>query len=251
MKFRFKAFGWHLLASATALTLTLGALYLGWYYWPGWYLADARPVVLVLAGVDLVLGPVLTLIIASPAKPRRVLGRDIAVIAAIQLLALGYGTVELWNGRPLYYAFSENCLQVVQAYDLEPGELALARRQHAPWVPHWYSLPRWIWAPLPTDAQTSQNIVASAMQGGFDVIGMPRYYKSWEEGLPALRAKLKTVDDVGFFSGPEKKRLKERMRALGLATDAKNAIPLSGRGHPLLAVIDPASLQITALLTAT
>ena len=80
MKFRLKAFGLHLLASATVLSLTLGTLYLGWYRWPGWYLADVPRVVAVMAGVDLVLGPTLTLIIASTKKLRRELTRDIAMI---------------------------------------------------------------------------------------------------------------------------------------------------------------------------
>src|SRR5882757_1011854 len=121
--------GLHLLASGIALLSILGGLYLGWYRWPGWYLADVIQVSLVLAGVDLVAGPLLTFIIASPAKPRRVLMRDVAVIAAVQLIALTYGTVSLWNGRPLYYAFSENVLQLVQAYDIDAEELSLARRQ--------------------------------------------------------------------------------------------------------------------------
>ena len=33
-------------------------------------------------------------------KPRRELARDISIIAIVQLCALGYGTVSLWNGRP-------------------------------------------------------------------------------------------------------------------------------------------------------
>ncbi len=123
MKFRLKAFGLHLLASATVLSLTLGTLYLGWYHWPGWYLADVPRVVAVMAGVDLVLGPTLTLIIASRKKLRRVLTRDIAMIVAVQLIALIYGTTSLWQGRPLYYAFSENVLQMVQAYDLDADEV--------------------------------------------------------------------------------------------------------------------------------
>ena len=114
-------------------------------------LADAAQVVLMLAGVDLVLGPLLTLVIAAPGKPRRVLMRDIAVIAVVQLSALLYGGLSLWNGRPLYYAFSENVLQLVQAYDIEPRELQLARQQRVQITPHWYDTPRWIWAPLPTD----------------------------------------------------------------------------------------------------
>jgi hypothetical protein len=251
LKFRLKAFGLHLLASAIVLTLTLGALYLGWYHWPGWYLADVPHVVAVMIGVDLVVGPLVTLIIASAAKSRRELGRDIAMIATVQLIALVYGTTALWNGRPLYYAFSDNCLQVIQAYDIDPDELDVARRQHAALVPHWYSLPRWIWAPLPKDPTESSKIISSAVQGGLDVTSMPRYFKPWAEGLPWLRTQLKNVDDIGFFSGAEKKALKERMRVAGVATDRRDSIPLTGRGRPLLAVIDPTSLKITAIFKAT
>jgi len=251
MKSRFKAFGLHLLGSATVLTLTLGALYLGWYRWPGWYLADVPHVLTVLVGVDIVVGPTLTLIVASPRKPLRVLARDIAVIVAFQLSALLYGTAVLWSGRPLYYAYSENCLQIVQANDIDPGDLQLAREQHSPFTPHWYSLPRWVWAPLPDDSKVRKDIVSSAIQGGYDVVEMPRYFKPWEQGLPALRTQLKSVDDIRFFTKPEKKKLKQRMQAAGFATDQRNGIPLTGRGHRLLAVIDPASLTIAAIFKAT
>ena len=247
MNFRLKAFALHLLASAAALTLVLGALYLGWYRWPGWYLADVLNVVTVLVAVDLALGPLLTFVIARSSKPRRVLMRDVAIIAAVQLVALLYGTVSLWNGRPLYYAFSEDVLQLVQAYDIDARELILARQQRAPIVPHWYSLPRWIWAPLPQGADERDKIVASAISGGDDVISMPRYFKTWEQGLPALRKQLKKIDDVKYFSAAEKNALKERMRAAGLATEQLNSMALTGRGRPLLAVFDPASATLTAI----
>jgi hypothetical protein len=248
MRFRLTALGLHLLASCMALSVILGTLYLAWYRWPGWYLADVVQVTTVLAGVDLVAGPLLTFVIASSDKPRRVLARDVAVIAAVQLIALIYGTVSLWNGRPLYYAFSEDVLQLVQAYDIDAHELALAREQDAPLVPHWYSLPRWIWSPLPQDPQEHDRIVAAATSGGDDVISMPRYYKAWDSGLPMLRTQLKKIDDVKYFSGADKKVLKERMRAAGIATDRLNTMPLTGRGRPLLAVFDPANLKITAIL---
>jgi hypothetical protein len=247
MGFRFKAFGWHLLASGLALTLLLGTLYAGWYRWPGWYLADAAQVVLVLAGVDLVVGPLLTLVIASAKKPRRELVRDVSIIAAVQLCALAYGSVSLWNGRPLFYAFSENVLQIVQAYDIEPKELELARQLKAPILPHWYSLPRWIWAPLPTDPTEHDKIMGSAVSGGFDVIGMPRYYRPWEDGVPQLRGQLKKVDDVAYFVGKQKTALKQRLQAAGFAPDQPNAIPLTGRGKPLLAVFDLKTLKLAAI----
>jgi hypothetical protein len=247
MKFRFRAFGLHLLGSAIVLTLVLGALYIGWYRWPGWYLASVGQVALVLAAVDLCLGPLLTLVIASPHKARRALARDVGIIAAVQLCALVYGTISLWNGRPLYYAFSENVLQVVQAYDLDPHELAVARQQNLELAPHWYSLPRRIWAPLPADAKDAERIMSSAVGGGADVISMPRYFKQWDEGLPALRKQLKKLDDSKFFSPAEKNNLKKRMQNAGVATDQPDTIPLLGRGRPLLVVFDLKSLKIVGM----
>ncbi len=250
MKFRLKAFGLHLLASAAVLTLIIGSLYLGWYRWPGWFLADVSVVVLVMAGVDLVIGPSLTFVIANDRKPRRELARDIAIIAALQLAALAYGTESIWSGRPLYYAYSETVLQMVQAYDLNTEDSALARQQNAALAPHWYSLPRWIWAPLPADSEERGRIVAAAITGGDDIISLPSHFKPWDQGLPSLKAQLKKVDDVGYFAPRQKKLLKERMRAAGFDPDQLNAIPLTGRGKPLLAVFDPANTTLKALFKA-
>jgi hypothetical protein len=250
MHFRLKLFSLHLLSSAAVLTLVLGSLYLGWYRWPGWYLTDVTRVIVVMVCVDVVLGPTLTFIIANQKKLRRELTRDIGIIVAIQLCALTYGSVQLWNGRPLYYAFSENVLQLVQAYDIDPSEAKLGREQNPGLAPHWYSLPRWIWAPLPQDPDERKKIFGAAISGGDDVISMPRYFKRWEEGLPSLRSQLKKVDNVAYFAQSQKKKLKDKIRAAGMADDQPDTMPLTGRGHPLLAVIDPASLKITAVFNA-
>ena len=251
MRFRIKALGLHLLSSVTVLAFTLGSLYLGWYRWPGWYLADAVTVVVVLVSVDVVLGPLLTFVVAKSSKSRRELTRDIAVIVVIQLCALTYGIVSLWNGRPLYYAFSESVLQLVQAYDIDAEQARLGRDKNPQLAPHGYSLPRWIWAPLPQNSDARQKIVQAAISGGDDVISMPQYFKPWEQGLPSLREHLKKPDDVAYFGPAEKKILKGRMRAAGISTDELKSMPLSGRGHPVLAVFDLKTLKIVAFFKAT
>jgi len=250
IKFRIKAFGWHLTASAVALMLIVGGLYLGWYHWPGWYLADVTQVMRMVIGVDLVVGPLLTFVIASPSKPLRTLARDVSVIAAVQLIALGYGSVQMWNGRPMYYAFSEDVLQLVQAYDISSDQAQLGRKDNPKLAPHWYSLPRWIWAPLPPEEAERDKIVQAAVSGGDDVIAMPTHYKTWEDGLPELRAQLKKPDDIKYFSGKEKKLLRERAQQAGLPFDQANSIAIIGRGHPLLAVFDTSTLKIVKFIRA-
>jgi hypothetical protein len=247
IKFRLSAFGLHLLGSATLLSLVLGSLYVGWYRWPGWYLAGVQHVAVMLVAVDVALGPLLTLVIASPAKPRRELARDIAVIVAVQIVALAYGGTTLWRGRPLYYAFSVDRLQMVQAYDLDPSEVALARQQNPGLAPTWHSLPRWIWAPLPDDPAVQRKIMASAILGGADVTQMPRYFRTWDLGVPELRKQLKKLDALSAFNKAAKRRLKGKMAQLGLASDQPDTIFLTGRVGTVLAVFDRSTMQLKAL----
>ena len=249
MQFRLKAFGLHLLGSVSALLLVLGTLWLGWYRWPGWYLSSVLHVVGIVVLVDLVVGPSLTLIVSNPGKPGRTLARDIAMIVTVQLAALVYGTVTLWSGRPLYYAFSVNSLECVQASDIDKGETALALRDNPALAPHWYSLPRWVWAPLPDDSDKAMQIVQGSVFGsGKDVIDMPRYFKPWEAGLPKLSAQLMRLDDIRYFSKKEKQSLRTHLEQQGLAADKRNALAMWGASRRVLAVFDPDTLHIQAIL---
>lgn len=246
MRFRLKAFGLHLLGSACALTLVLGGLWLGWYRWPGWFLSGVIHVVAIVLMVDIALGPTLTLVIANPGKPRRELARDIGVIVAVQIVALGYGAVTLWMGRPLYYAFSVNSLQLVQASDLNGGEIARGRHENPALAPYWYSRPRWVWAPLPENPDQRAKIVQGTVFGGEDVTQMPRDFRPWTAGLPELRTQLATVGSMKYFSAREKQRLEQRMRTLGLPTDQPNALVFWGGSLRLLAVFDLGTLELRA-----
>jgi hypothetical protein len=248
MKFRFKAFGLHFLGSACLLALVLGALYLGWYRWPGWYLTGGLKIAAMMLGFDVILGPLLTLVVANPAKPRRVLARDIGIIIGVQILAAGYGAATLWQGRVLYYTFSQKYLEIVQASDLGDEQIAVGRKLNPGLAPYWYSLPRWIYAPLPEDPKLQDQIVSSAISGDDDVIQMPRYFQSWENGLPELRKSLKVLDELGQFSRKQKQILTTRMSQLGLPADQPNAVAMMGREKWLLAVFEPKAMKLQALL---
>lgn len=250
MKFRFKAFGLHLSGSACVLALVLGALYLGWYRWPGWYLTGGFKIAAMMTGFDVILGPLLTLVVANPAKPRRELARDIGIIIGVQILAAGYGASTLWQGRVLYYTFSQQYLEIVQASDLQDDQVAVGQKLNPGLAPHWYSLPRWIYAPLPQDPKLREQIMGSAISGNDDVIDMPRYFRSWESGLPEVRKTLQVPDKVSQFSRKEKQVLKMRMSQLGLPADQPNAMAMMGKDNWLLAVFDPKAMTLQALIRA-
>lgn len=248
MRFRLKAFGLHLTGSAAVLTLVLGAFWLLWYRWPGWYLASVLHVVGILVMVDLALGPALTLIVANPAKRRAELARDIAIIVTVQLAALVYGATTLWLGRPLYYTFSVDRLELVQGSDLKAEDIAAGQRDNPSLAPFWYSRPRWVWAPLPANPEEAGKIVSGALFGGTDIIQMPRAYRPWSAGLTELRQNLHALDEMKFFSRREKASLRHRMIELHMPVDQANAMVLWGGTRRLLVLFDLKTLDIEAML---
>jgi hypothetical protein len=252
MNFRLRAFALHLAGSACALTLVLGTFYLCWYRWPAWYLSGVSTVVLVMCVVDVALGPSLTLIIANPKKPRRELGRDVAIIVAVQIAALVYGASALWQGRPLYYTYSNGSLDLVQASDIEPAESARARRENPAFAPSWNSRVRWVWAPLPADPAVAEKMIIDSSAGvrGADVVDMPRFFRPWHEGLADLRSHLRAVGEIKSFSDSQKSALTTRIARLGIATTQANSMVMWGlQGtRPMLVVFDPDSLEIRVIL---
>ena len=253
MKFRLRAFGLHLGASACVLTSVFGCFYLGWYRWPGWYLSGAMSVVAVLCLVDLALGPCLTLVVANPHKSRSTLKRDIVIIAVVQVVALIYGTITLWTGRPLYYTYSSNSLDMVQASDLTDEEIALALKENPAFAPHWYSGVRSVWAPMPADPAAVAKIISGTVFGSPDIVEMPRYFKPWADGLPELRKSLRPLSELSAFSKLEKGSLAGRVAALGMDSTQANGMVMWGQegSLPLLTVFDPQySLWVRAMLEA-
>ena len=246
MKFRFKALGWHFGASTAALLLALGTLYLGWYRWPGWYLSGVLKIVPITIGVDAILGPLMTFLIASPNKPRTELARDISVIVGVQVLALAYGAFTLWSGRPLYYAYSGKELSIVQASDINPAQITLGQQTNPELAPYWYSLPQWVYAPDP--ASIGAKPAPKLSDDDNDPTEIPSDMLAWEKGLPDLKSKLRKVDDWNYFFVKQRNALKQRMSEQGFAVDAVNTMPMTGKGAPMLAIFDTNTMTIKALI---
>lgn len=108
----------HLLVSVAVALLAAMLVFLVWYPAPAARLLDVGPIYAVVLAVDVVCGPLLTLVLASPAKPRRELVLDLGLIGLIQLAALGYGLHALESARPVAYVFEQDRLVLVAKNEL-------------------------------------------------------------------------------------------------------------------------------------
>ena len=228
MRFRLRAFGLHVLASFSLIAVVLGALYAGWYRWPGWYMVGAETVVALLVLVDLGMGPLATFVVSGPNKPRVEWRRDVVLIVVVQLIALGYGAHALWKGRPLFQALSEDRVALVLAIDIKDEAVEKARHEGARVVPRWYSPLEWIWAPLPEDPDERSRMLALAFATGEDVSVMPQYYRPWPEGKAALDKVLIPIDRLAKVETWSEQEYQSRLGDLHRPPEDLGALPASG-----------------------
>lgn len=173
-------FGGSLLVAALAAALVFGL----WYPYPYRELSGGRELFLLIIAVDVVCGPLLTLVLFNPAKPRAELWRDLGLVALIQLGALGYGLWTVWQARPLFLVQEVDRFKVVAAPDLGGASTA---GLPAELQPRWLSGPITVAIREPKDAKERHTVMLESVQGGRDYAERPEFYLPYE-GAAALKS---------------------------------------------------------------
>lgn len=112
-KTRWGACGYHLAVSSIIFAVLAVLIILVWYPSFLFQTDGGWDGIKLIAGVDLVLGPMLTLIVYKATKST--LKFDLSVIAAIQISALIYGTWLVYQERPRAIVFAEGEIRVIAA----------------------------------------------------------------------------------------------------------------------------------------
>ena len=175
-----------LLVAAMAAALVFGL----WYPPPYGALAGGFTLFTLVVSVDVICGPLLTLVVFDPRKPHRELLRDIGLVVLLQLSALTYGLYSVAQARPIYLAYEGNRFRVVSMADVDASKLPNALPQfRAPG----YTGPRLVGAKLAeeTDPNYKESIILS-MQG-LPPAFRPDRWVPYDSLLPQLKAELAPI----------------------------------------------------------
>ncbi len=110
MPARIKAFLMHLAVSAVIALLAVLLVFQIWYPAPLHEALGVTDIFLLLPLVDVILGPLLTLLVFKLGKKTLIM--DLAVIACLQLAALGYGLWTVAEGRPAWIVYNADRFDV-------------------------------------------------------------------------------------------------------------------------------------------
>lgn len=218
---RWKASAIHLLLSCAVVGAMLAFMVTVWYRWPLFMLAGGAGITLILAGVDVTLGPLITLIVFKSGK--KGLKFDLAFIAAIQAAALVYGVHVIYVARPIYLVFVVDRFVLVTAKDLDPHDIAQARDPQYGRLP--LGRPSYIAAVLPTDPKERTDMLFSGLAGK-DVELFPKYYAPY---APQAQNALKRAKSVSILSKRDERAVRRFLDSSGRSPDSVKFLPLHAR----------------------
>lgn len=199
---RYKAASIHLLISIAVVLATLALMWFVWYPNGMFKLLGGSELLYIISGVDVCLGPLLTLAVFNTAK--KSLKMDLTIIGAMQLAALLYGMYVMFVSRPVFNVFEEDRFAVSIASDFKNDiELKKATK------PEWQSLswfgPKLVAALGPVDQKTKEEVMFSGLSWN----AFPKLYVDYDsqrhvalknaQPLSALRKSASNVEAIDSF----------------------------------------------------
>lgn len=234
LKPRLKAAGVHLLLSATVAACAAALVFGLWYPGPYRLLSGGRDLFFLVVSVDVVLGPLLTLVIFNLNKGWPHLRKDLAVIGLVQLAGLGYGLHTVYIARPVAMVFEMDRFRVITAADVLKAELPQA-------LPEYRQLPlTGPWLISIRDAQKGEErnqALFLAVLKGVDTSQRPIFWQPYATAQAQAVQKSRPIDDLRKHYAKRQAEIDNKLGELHLKPGDARFLPVIARGD-WVAVMD-------------
>jgi hypothetical protein len=242
---RWQASGIHLLISVGIALTVLTLMLTVWYPWPLFEAMGGSGLLLILCGVDVVLGPLITLIVFRQGK--RGMKFDLVVIAIVQSSALLYGSHIVYLARPAFIVFVKDQFEVSIAAEMEPGRLAKAKVPEYRNLPH--GGPRLVFADFPTDPEEHNKLVMAAM-AGLDMQQFPQYFVPYESRTAEILAKAQPIERIRRNEPETGEIIDAWLAKTGTKESDVRYFPLRARQAWVAVLVDAQTAKIVKMLIA-
>jgi len=232
---RLQAFLIHFSISLIIFSVLLYFILIQWYPQPLFSTDGGWRVIRIIAGVDLVLGPLLTLIVYKPGKAG--LKFDLTMIALVQTLALIWGVSTTYNERPAAVIYTLDYFTPVPAYQLK--EVGMTTEKLKQYGDKW---PVIIYSDIPQDKLS--EVISKNMRAGVPLYLDTQYYKKFtSEHTQSLEKSSMNLEKY-VADKPELKKLYQQAFLKNTKLTNLSYLALHSRERWVTAVFDLDSMRI-------
>ena len=235
---RFQASGIHLGISLVVAALVGCLIYFVWYPHPYFQVAGGSNLMLLIMGVDIVIGPLLTLVIYKTGK--KGLRFDLACIAVLQTAAFLYGLSVIAQARPVFIVAAIDRFIPVYANGLDDADFVQAKQPE--FATRSWTGPRLVGAVLPTDIKERNDLTFSSVAGK-DLEKFPKYYVPYAVVAEAMLTKAKPLAELAAKSPVNKAIIDRYLAGSQSSINQLVYLPLLGRTASYTMILSTASRQ--------
>jgi hypothetical protein len=207
-------------------------------------ISGGRELFMLVVGVDVIIGPLITLVIFNRAKPRSELRRDLAMVGMIQLAALGYGLWSVSVARPVHLVFEIDRFRVVHAVDVPEDLLVRAppQVQALPW-----SGPTLLAVRPFRDKDENMEATLAALQG-LQIGARPDFWEPYAAAKSQVLAAAKPVLQLKTRFGARAGEIDAVLARAGRTPDSVAYVPMVGRNLGWTAFVDRQTANVVAFM---
>jgi hypothetical protein len=240
MKPRISAFLIHLFISGILALIAVFIVFFIWYPSPLHEAVGVTQIFLLLLSVDIMIGPILTLIVYKPNKSS--LKFDLSIIALLQLTALSYGMSAVFQGRPAFIVFNVTRFEISRASDIDPDSANTALKNGNETAEAGWTGPRWVGAAKSPDPKRAQDIMFSSAFGGPDWPQLPELFIPLSQVKEQMLARARPVEEL-------REQLRKTQSPVNL-DDSKDVkwLPLRGKAKNMVVLIDAQTAEVIEIL---
>ncbi len=244
--FRLRACAVHASASLMAAAIAAALVFLLWFPWPYRVISGGTELFLIVMGVDVILGPLITFAIFDRRKARSELWRDMVVVVGVQIAALGYGLHTVHQARPVVLALEVDRFRVSNEAAVQVDELSTA----LPPYRHLSLLgPVTVNTEMPQGGDAKFNAIVMGMSGA-DLGTRPSLWRPWDD--KARQAALKTAKPLklllkGSCPGAAE-ALCDAVARTGRPIDQLMVVPMLARRTDWSVLLDKTSGEIVGFI---
>ncbi len=240
---RFKAAGIHLLLSCVIALLVICVMVFVWYPPPLFELLGGVGLLVLIAGCDVVLGPLMTLVVFKSGK--KGMKFDLWVIGLCQLAALAYGTYVMAEARPAYMVFVKDRFELVSVPDITQAEWDKAKGsvyESARWTG-----PEFVGAIPPEDIKGKGDVdLLNAM--GLGVQNLPRYYVAYDRIVADVIRNARPIEELKKKHPEQQATIDKELEGLGFKESQVGYMGVNNSKGAVTALIQRDSGKVVKLI---
>lgn len=244
MSKRLVAGGVHFALSCFFAILIAFLVFFYWYPYPYSEISGGKELFTIVMGVDVILGPVITIIVFNEKKIKKEIKRDLICVGVLQLIALLYGLWTVAIARPVHLVFEFDRFRIVHAVDI-PEKLISMTPAGIVAMP--YTGPTLVGVREFKNPQEEMEATLMALQG-VSLSFRPDLWQTYDASRADVLKKARSVDELKKRFPKDINQIVSVLVKENHGSGTASYLPMTGRNYFWTVIIDSSSGDVLGFL---